>query len=337
MEHAFLAHVWALLLALMLAMYVILDGFDLGIGVLSLFVSRSDYRRQMMASIGAVWDANETWLVLAGGTLFGAFPAAYAVACNALYIPIMVMLFGLVFRAVSLEFRAHSRHKRAWEAAFGLGSLLAVAGQGFTLGGVLSEINVGAGGEFAGGPWDWLTPLSALTFVAVGFGYVMIGGAYLIAKADGLMRRHVRTMVLVFAVVMFAAVAAVTILLPILHDIFARRWIKDPARGFLYAFGVGAAFALVMILLSTRLARSRYLPFASCIVFFLLALAGGLTAAYPYILPPSLRIVETASGTPTLIFMLVGIGPLIPLMLLYNLYLYRVFRGQAAQADEEYQ
>ncbi len=333
MEHAFLAHVWALLLALMLAMYVILDGFDLGIGVLSLFISRREYRSQMMASIGAVWDANETWLVLAGGTLFGAFPMAYAIACNALYIPIMAMLFGLILRAVSFEFRSHSRHKQTWEKIFGLGSLLAVAGQGFTLGGVLSEIRVDSSGNFVGGAWDWLTPLSCLTFVAVGFGYVMIGGSYLIAKADEAMQRQVRKMVLVFALLMFAAVAAITIMLPFLYDVFARRWIKDPASRFLYGFGVGAVFALAMILLSTRHKQSRYLPFASCIIFFLLALAGGLTVAYPYILPPSVRIVDAASGPPTLLFMLVGIGPLIPIMLLYNLYLYRVFRGQISDGE----
>lgn len=165
MEHAFLAHVWAILLALMLAMYVMLDGFDLGIGVLSLFVRRGEYRRAMMGSINAVWDANETWLVLAGGTLFGAFPPAYAAACNALYIPIMAMLFGLMFRAASFEFRAHSHHKRTWEVAFGLGSLLAVAAQGLTLGGVLSEIALSPRGDFIGMPgtgsrrcrssWPW--------------------------------------------------------------------------------------------------------------------------------------------------------------------------------------
>ena len=333
MEHVFLAHVWAMLTALMLAMYVILDGFDLGIGVLSLFTVHGGLRRQMMTSIGAVWDANETWLVLAGGTLFGAFPQAYAAACNALYIPIMIMLFGLVFRAVSFEFRSHSRRPRAWEIAFGLGSLLAVAGQGLTLGGVLSDISIAPSGQFGGGLWDWVNPLSGLTFVAVAFGYVMIGGAYLIAKTDEEFQKPVRSMVLVFAMLMFAAVAALTLLMPLLYDAFARRWVRDPARWFLYVFGVGVVFALVMILLSTRYRRARYLPFISCIVFFLLALAGGLTVAYPYILPPSLLIVDAASSSPTLVFMLVGIGPLIPVMLLYNLYLYRVFRGQVDQGE----
>ena len=154
MVHWFLANLWALLLAFMLAMYVILDGFDLGIGILSLFSSSPRIRGIMIKSISAIWDANETWLVLAGGTLFGAFPIVYSVALNALYIPLSLMLFGFIFRAVSFEFRGQSKYKRFWELAFGIGSLCAAAGQGFVLGGIMTEIKIGPHG-FAGGMWDW--------------------------------------------------------------------------------------------------------------------------------------------------------------------------------------
>lgn len=336
MTHEFLANFWALLLALMLALYVVLDGFDLGIGLLTLFTRDERHRARMMHSIGAIWDANETWLVLAGGTLFGAFPLVYGVVLNALYIPIMIMLFGLVFRAVSFEFRAHSAHKRLWENIFGLGSLAAIVGHGFTLGGLLSEIRVGPDG-FAGGPWDWFNYLSVMVTVAVGFGYLMLGASYLILKADDEMQRSVRLQVTVFSILMFAMITAITVLMPFWFDLIAAKWIKAPYRSYMIALGAGAVFAFVMLLLSTRWRRYRYLPFFFSLLVFGAAFAGVLLAVYPYMVPVSITIQQAASARETLIFMLFGIAALIPAMLAYNVYLYKVFSGQLEEQVADYE
>jgi cytochrome bd ubiquinol oxidase subunit II len=326
MDHALLAYIWAFLLGLMLMLYVVLDGFDLGIGVLSLFTRDQRRRATMMASIGAVWDANETWLVLAGGTLFGAFPIVYGLALNALYIPITVMLLGLVLRASSFEFRQHARAKRPWEIAFGAGSLLAVLGQGFALGGWLGGISH-VDGHFAGQPWDWFNGVSVMVTVAVGFGFVMIGASYLIAKVDEEMQRPVHTMVLVSSILMALAVLAISLSMPLLSQAVSRRWLHDKGRYFVWAMALGAAFAFAMLLLSTVWRRFRRLPFAASLLFFATTFAGGISVVYPHLVPPTVTVTAAAADKQTLTFMLWGIGPLIPVMLLYNLYLYRVFRG----------
>jgi cytochrome d ubiquinol oxidase subunit II len=330
MEHAFLANLWAALVGLMLMLYVVLDGFDLGIGILSLFTSKAEDRATMMASIGAFWDANETWLVIAGGALFGAFPSVYGIVLNALYIPIMLMLFGLVFRAVSFGFRAHARHKRPWEVAFGLGSLAAVLGQGFTLGGLLSQIRVGPEG-FAGGPWDWLNLLSLPVAMAVGTGYTMIGASYLIAKTEGPVQRHTQWLLRISSVVTLVVIAVLSVLTPLLYDRMSQKWLHAPDLSFMAALGAGAAFSLVMLLLSPVYRKYPLLPFVWSLVMFVLAFGGLAFAIYPYLVPGSITITAAASSPPTLLFMLGGIGPLMPVMLVYNLYLYRVFRGKVSE------
>ncbi|MFA6133858.1 MAG: cytochrome d ubiquinol oxidase subunit II [Phycisphaerae bacterium] len=333
MDAAFLAHLWAVLLGLMLVLYVVLDGFDLGIGILSIFVRNPRHRATMMASIGAVWDANETWLVLAGGTLFGAFPIVYSLALNALYIPIMMMLFGLVFRAVSFEFREHSQAKRPWEIAFGLGSLLAALGQGLALGGLLTGIRASEGGRFAGTPWDWFNAISIMIAVAVAFGYVMLGASYLLAKAGRDMQRSVHRMTLISSILMAVSVLAISLSMPLVYDSISQRWLRDPGRYFTWAMAVGAVFAFSMLLLSTIWRRFRRLPFAASLLVFATTFVGGVSVVYPYLVPPTITVTSAASSTPTLVFMLYGIGPLIPVMLLYNFYLYRVFRGNVSAHD----
>ncbi|MGH6980961.1 MAG: cytochrome d ubiquinol oxidase subunit II, partial [Stellaceae bacterium] len=182
--HFFLVHVWLCFLGLFLVLYVVLDGFDLGIGILSLFARAEERRDIMVASLGSTWDANESWLVVLGGALFGAFPLAYAVVLNALYLPLVSMILALIFRAVAFEFRIHARNKLGWSIAFGLGSLAAAVCQGFVLGGLIGGIAV-TDRQFAGGAFDWLTPFSLASACGVVFGYVLLGAAYLILKTDG--------------------------------------------------------------------------------------------------------------------------------------------------------
>jgi len=325
-----LALVWGGLIALILGLYVVLDGFDLGIGVLTLLTRSRERRGTMMSSIGAVWDANETWLVVAGGALFGAFPIVYAVVLNALYLPIMLMLFGLVFRAVSFEFRAQSRRKRPWEVCFGVGSLAAVLGQGFVLGGLLSEVKVGPEG-FAGGPWDWLSLFSILVAVAVTLGYVMLGASYLVARTSGGMHAYVRHLLMGSAVGTFACVAGITAAMPFIYEQVRQRWFERPTEYVLCALVAGAAFAFVMLLLVTVLRRRTYLPFVFSLATFGVAYVGLIVAVYPYLVPASIRLEDAAADRTTLWFMLAGVGPLLPVMLLYNVYLYRTFRGHIEQ------
>ncbi len=184
LEH-FLPQVWFVILALFLLLYVMLDGFDLGVGILSLTSDDEERRDILMTSLGNVWDANETWLVLMAGALFGAFPLAYGTILTALYIPICLMLFGLIFRAVAFEFREHSNRKLLWNYAFGAGSFLAALAQGFALGAVLEGIAVDEAGHFVGSTWDWLDWRSILVALTLIQGYVLIGSTYLIMKTEG--------------------------------------------------------------------------------------------------------------------------------------------------------
>jgi cytochrome d ubiquinol oxidase subunit II len=335
MVHTFLANLWAVLLAMMLALYVILDGFDLGIGILSLFTPSQRTRGLMMRSISAVWDANETWLVLAGGTLFGAFPLVYSVVLNALYLPLSLMLFGFIFRAISFEFRGQSRQKRFWELAFGIGSLCAAAGQGFVLGGIMTEVQVGPHG-FAGGMWDWFDLLSVLIMIAVVFGYVMIGASYLITKTEADTRHFIQVRMTVSSILMFVLITVISIMMPFTFDRFAHKWMADPIGYVMAALGAGAVFAFIMLLLSTKYKKYRRLPFIMSLLIFIAAFGGVGMGFYPFLVPPSITIANAASSIETLIFMMCGIGPLIPVMLLYNLYMYRVFQGVVEEKAGEY-
>ncbi|MCE5326698.1 MAG: cytochrome d ubiquinol oxidase subunit II [Planctomycetaceae bacterium] len=318
------AYVWAGLIGLMLALYVMLDGFDLGVGVLSLLTRDRRLRPLMMANIGAIWDANETWLIVAGGALFGAFPLAYSVALNAFYIPISIMIFGLAFRAVSFEFGAHSRRKALWERAFGVGSLMAVLGQGFTVGGLLGGVKV-SDGAFAGGAWDWANGLSALIALAVTMAYVTIGAAYLQTRTAEHLAKPVRRWLIAASIMMAAAALAATAVMPFLQQRVLENWIARKTQYFLPGLAIGAVFGFAMLIVTTVFRSRTHWPFYLSLLVFLLTLAGGIAVMYPYAIPPSITVPQAAASRETLVFMLIGIGPLVPVMLLYNAYLYRVF------------
>lgn len=327
----FLPQVWFVILALFLLLYVMLDGFDLGVGILSLTSSSEERRGILMTSLNNIWDANETWLVLMGGALFGAFPLAYSTILHALYIPIFIMIFGFVFRAVAFEFREHSRSKTFWNFAFGVGSLLATIGQGLSLGGVLSSIKVDEAGNFIGGNFDWLswqTVVVALTLVQ---GYVLIGSTYLILKTEGeLQETHYRTARIATISTLVGAVA-ITVATPIFFE-YTRSRLFGPM---VYVF---AAIPLLAILLLALLWRSLdkkqdVAPFVWAILLFLLTFAGLGLVVFPYIIPTEITIYEAAAAPSSLVFMLIFIGLLIPIMLFYNLYNYIVFRGKVSSSE----
>lgn len=324
--HIFLANVWLVFLGLFLALYVVLDGFDLGIGVLSLFARQQERRNIMVASMASVWDANETWLVLVGGVLFGAFPLAYAIALNALYLPIVTMLFALMFRGVAFEFREHSRDKGLWDIAFGLGSTLATVCQGFSLGGLIGGVSV-KDGHYSGGAFDWLSPFSAFVALGAVFGYVLLGATYLIMKTEKEQQRHSRRQAWIAGSLMMLAAVVVSVWTPLRYPFVATKWF---GAGSLYWFAVPPLFAVFCAAMLARALVKRYehAPFFWSIGIFVASFAGLAASLYPYIVPRAVTVVDAAADNMTLTSMLLGIGLLIPVMLAYNAYQYIVFRGK---------
>lgn len=323
--HLFLIDIWLIFLGLFLTFYVVLDGFDLGAGVLSLFVREDERRGIMMASLSSVWDANESWLVVLGGALFGAFPMVYAIVLNALYLPIIVMIFAQIFRGVAFEFREHSR-KRIWDFAFGIGSLIAALCQGFVLGGLISGPTV-HDGSFVGGPFEWFSPFSVLVAFGVVFGYVLLGATYLIVKTEGASQQHGIRTAWISGALMLAAAAGVSIWTPILDPFVADKWF---GKGLISAFVVPPIFALFC---SAMLAHALWrhqenAPFLWSIGIFLASLIGLSLSLYPYLVPGAVTANEAAADSFTLVFMMLGIGMLIPVMITYNVYQYFVFRGK---------
>ena len=329
LEH-FLPQVWFVILALFLFLYVMLDGFDLGVGILSLTSSDDERRSILMTSLGNVWDANETWLVLMGGALFGAFPLAYGTILTALYIPIMMMLFGLIFRAVAFEFREHSTRKYFWNLAFGAGSFLAALAQGFALGSVLEGIAVDKAGHFIGGTWDWLdwkTTLVALTLIQ---GYVLIGSTYLIAKTEGeLQTIHYRTAKIAALTTLIGAIA-ITIATPVFYESARTKLFQQPL---IYIFSAIPILGVLLIglLLRSIERKEDQTPFIFTILLFLVTFFGLGLIVFPYVIPTQITIYQAAASPSALVFMIIFIGFLIPIMLFYNIYQYIVFRGKVSE------
>ena len=327
--HLFLIDVWLCFLGLFLTFYVLLDGFDLGIGVLSLFVREEHRRGIMMASLGSVWDANESWLIVLGGALFGAFPLVYGVVLNALYLPIMVMIFALIFRGVAFEYREHA-HRRLWDYAFGIGSLIATLCQGLALGGLIAGPTI-VGERFAGGAFDWFSPFSVLVAFGVVFGYVLLGATYLIVKTEGDAQLHAIRTAWIAGALMLIAAAGISVWTPIRYPFVADKWFGN---GIVSAFAIPPLFAAFC---SAMLARAlwkgyEHAPFAWSTGIFLCSLVGLAASLYPYLIPRSVTAEAAASDSLTLVFMMLGIGLLIPVMITYNAYQYAVFRGKVSSA-----
>jgi cytochrome d ubiquinol oxidase subunit II len=331
--HIFLAGIWYLLLGLMLMLYVITDGFDLGVGILTLLERDATRRAGMMAGISGVRDANETWLVLFGGALFGAFPAVYAVTLHACYIPVSAMLFGLIVRGIAFEVHVHAHDKHVWTLAFGCGSLLAALMQGCMLGAVISGLPV-AGGEFAGDMWSWLGVFSSCVALGVAAGYALLGGTYLIIKTGGELQTISRRRSRCAAWIMLAVAAYVTIATPLYHDYIAHRWFTMPQALFLALLPLAGLLAFVR-LMQVLDRGADHAPFTWSTILFMVSFVGLAASLYPYLVPPVLSLADSASSSMTLVFMLAGIGMLIPVMLVYNGFQYLAFRGKILQLPAE--
>lgn len=329
--HEMLIHIWFTMIGLILILYVVLDGFDLGVGVLTLFTTDEAQRGTMMTSISGVWDANETWLVLLGGALFGAFPIVYGIVLHALYVPISLLLFGLIFRGVAFEFREHARRKRVWDLTFGVGSLIAALAQGLILGAIIHGIET-AGRQFVGGTWDWLTPFALLVGIGVTSGYALLGASYLVIKTDGVLQSLHRCRARIAFILMVAAALGVTVWTPFLLPHVWTRWFSLPSALAIAPLPLIASLACLMLWRALTRETERA-PFVWSLVIFISSFCGLAASLYPYIVPPNVLVWEAGASAKTLLFMLVGIGFLMPVMITYNAFQYRVFRGKLRHAD----
>ena len=328
MEDAFdLSTIWAFVIAFAVFAYVVMDGFDLGVGLLFPSLRAGEERNSAMNSIAPVWDGNETWLVLGGGGLFAAFPLAYAIILPALYAPIIAMLLGLVFRGVAFEFRWRDpRHRAFWDVAFAGGSLMAAAAQGIALGALLQGITV-AGRGYGGGWWDWLTPFSMLTGISLVLGYALLGATWLVMRTEGTTREHGRRMAFRFGIATIVCIAAVSAATPLLDASFANRWFAWPHV--LLTAQVPLLVVVGGVLFFRTLARgAERAPFLLALGLFGLSYVGLGISLYPDIVPGRVTIWEAASPRSSQIFMLVGASVLIPVILAYTAYAYWVFRGK---------
>ncbi len=332
----FLPILWYFLLVLSVTPFIILDGADLGIGLLSINVNESR-RSAMLAAIGPVWYANETWLVVAGATLFGAFPIAYGSILSSLYIPVMMLLFGLLFRAITMEFRGHSERPRLWGIVLGIGCLLAVLGEGFIFGGLFSNLRIEEG-LFIGGAWDWLNPVSMLMAVGVMAAFSMLGAAQLVrkmGKTAQVQNRRLLTGSASVALALFIAVAAVVLTG---HAPVSFLWTKPPQVYLVPLFLVVILISLAMVLVTSASSKGERASYIWAIVVFLSTGVATISGIFPYFIPFSLSIMDAVSPQSSLIFMLFGAGIILPVIVVYNIYIHRVFDRKipAEKAEEKY-
>ncbi|CAN5367787.1 cytochrome d ubiquinol oxidase subunit II [soil metagenome] len=321
--------IWAVLIAVAVFAYVVLDGFDLGVGILFPFVHGRDERDVMVNSVAPVWDGNETWLVLGGGGLFAVFPLAYATLLPALYMPLMLMLLSLVFRGVAFEmrFRARSERERLWwDRSFSWGSYGAAICQGIALGAFVQGIKV-QGRAYAGGWWDWLTPFSVLTSVALVVGYGLLGACWLIWKTEGELQARFRRLASPLAIGTLGCIAAVSLIMLLFNAPFRGRWLVFPAAA--GAALVPVALAGLAYSFFTALKHEREIrPFVCALGFFLLSYVGLGVSIWPLMVPPSVTIFQAAAPASTQSFLLFGAAVLIPVILAYTAYVYWLFRGK---------
>ncbi|MFC3073713.1 cytochrome d ubiquinol oxidase subunit II [Shinella pollutisoli] len=327
MESLDLTVVWAAIIGFSVMAYVVMDGFDLGIGILFPTFKVGEERDQAMNAIAPVWDGNETWLVMGGGGLLAAFPLAYAILLPATYPLMIAMLLGLVFRGVAFEFRWRDpRHRAVWDVSFAAGSVVAALAQGITLGAILQGVRV-ENDAYAGGWLDWLSPFSLLTGVAVAIGYALLGACWLVWKTEGAGQRHARRLALPLGIATLAALAAVSAATPFLDYDYWRRWFEMPGVILTAQVPLLVVLAAATFFWSLRRGRER-LPFLMALGLFLLGFVGLGISMYPYVVPQAVTIWDAAAPYESQIFMLVGALVIIPLILAYTAWSYWVFRGK---------
>jgi cytochrome d ubiquinol oxidase subunit II len=329
-----LSMIWAVLIAVAVFLYVALDGFDLGVGILFPMAKGSRERDQMQAAIAPVWDGNETWLVLGGGGLFAAFPKAYAALMPALYIPIMLMLLALIFRGVAFEFRHQGRERgrKWWTVAFSGGSIVAAIAQGFVLGGFVQGVNV-VDGVFVGGPMDWLTPFSMLVAASLVAGYALLGAAWLVFKTRGELFERARGWVKQLALLTALAMGAVSLATLSVDVRITERWgltmTSIDWSYFIWLAPLPLLAGGICFLLWRGADQRRHLtPYLFSVSLFAIGYIGLAISLWPYIVPFTMTPAEAAAADNALGLLLAGALPLLPLILAYTGYVYWLFRAK---------
>jgi len=329
-----LSMIWAVLIAVAVFLYVALDGFDLGVGILFPYAKDTRERDQMQAAIAPVWDGNETWLVLGGGGLFAAFPKAYAALMPALYVPITLMLLALIFRGVAFEFRHHGRGagKRWWTFAFSAGSSVAAAAQGLVLGGFIQGVVLHEG-AFAGGAFDWLTPFSLLVAASLVVGYALLGAAWLVFKTQGELFERARGWVRQLAVLTMLGMGAVSLATLGIDPRVTERWGLTMTSVDWPIFWKLAPLPLLAGLICFLLwrgagARRHSTPYLYAVCLFLIGYVGLAVSLWPYIVPFEMTPAEAAAADNALALMLYGALPMLPIILGYTAYVYWIFRAK---------
>ena len=325
-----LTTIWAFLIAFAVFVYVVLDGFDLGLGILFAVEPERSSRDVMMNSVAPVWDGNETWLILGGGGLFAAFPLAYALVLPALYAPLIAMLLALIFRGVAFEFRWRTeRWRGVWDVAFIGGSAIAALAQGVALGAFLQGIEIDeAARAYAGGWWDWLTPFSLLVGVGVMTGYMLLGATWLVMKTEGPLQERMRARAWPLGLATVGFIGAVSLWTPFLQDGYYRRWFDGPSLAVTAGVGLMVGLVALAMFRSLSVHRHEYRPFLLALLLFALSFVGLGISLWPFIVPVEVTIWEAAAPRASQVFMLVGAAVLIPVILIYTAYAYWVFRGK---------
>lgn len=323
--------IWAAIIGFAIYTYVVLDGFDLGCGILFPFAPTDNCRDKIMMSIAPFWDGNETWLVLGGGGLLAAFPLVYSIVMPAFYIPIIIMLLSLIFRGVSFEFRfkASGKMKRLWEHCFHFGSLLAALCQGIILGAFIEGIKV-QNNSFVGGPFDWLSTFSLFCGISLVASYALLGGTWLIMKSHGTTQQWAIQVSKYVGIYVLVFTGAISLFSPFINSFIFERWLNKDNILFIGWLPLLVIFCFYYLYKTINNAHEKkdYIPFLITIVIFTLFSTGLAFSIWPYILPYNIDVWQGAAASRSLSLLLVGAVIVVPMILAYTAYSYYIFRGK---------
>ncbi|HFW1657864.1 TPA: cytochrome d ubiquinol oxidase subunit II [Salmonella enterica subsp. houtenae serovar [1],40:z4,z23:-] len=329
-----LSVIWFVIIVFATLMYIVMDGFDLGIGILFPMVQNADDRDVMVNSVAPVWDGNETWLVLGGTGLFGAFPLAYAVIIDALTIPLTLMLIGLIFRGVAFEFRfkATPTHRPFWDKAFLFGSLLATFTQGIVVGAVINGFTV-TGRAYSDGPFDWFTPFTLFCGIGLVVAYALLGATWLVMKSENPLQDKMRNLAKKLLIALLLTITIISLWTPLTHHAIAERWFTLPNLWFLLPVPLFVALFSLGAWRSLNQQHYHALPFVLTLGLIFLGFSGLGISIWQHIIPPSITLWQAAAPTQSQEFMLVGALLIIPIILVYTFWSYYVFRGKVQHGE----
>lgn len=335
MEMFDLSLIWALIIGFSIMMYVLMDGFDLGLGILFPFAPDEDARDVMMNSVAPVWDGNETWLVLGGTGLLAAFPLVYTIFLPALYIGVFLMVAGLVFRGVAFELRFKSRrdrrNRRLWNVAFSGGSAVATFAQGAVVGTYIQGFET-QDGVFVGGALDWLTPFTVLTGIGIMIGYALLGTTWLILKSEGCIQAWAYKLTPPLLLAVLVIFGVISLWTPLVNEVVWERWFGN--LHIIWIFPALALACMFGVFWSVR-RRRELMPFMATLGMFLFTYLGLIVSKWPWLVPPNYTIWDAASAPESQLFLLIGTLFVLPVVLGYTFWSYWVFRGKV-RAGEGY-